>query len=108
MAASLPPFNEARSPADPARVDSSSALVRRLRPQIEAVIDRLRPGLLVDGGNVELIDVDDAGVVSVLFQGACATCPSQLATLRFVLEATLRTEVPAITQVLPVEPLATS
>jgi len=85
-------------------VDVVSAHVRRLRPQIETVLDRLRPGLLVDGGNVELVGVDDAGVVSVLFQGACVQCPSQLATLRFVLEATLRSEIPAITQVVPVEP----
>jgi Fe-S cluster biogenesis protein NfuA len=85
-------------------VDTTSALVRRLRPQIETVLDRLRPGLLVDGGNVELMGVDDAGVVSVMFQGACVSCPSQLATLRFVLEATLRSEIPAVTQVVPVEP----
>ena len=85
-------------------MELTSALVRRLRPQIETVLDRLRPGLLVDGGNVELVGVDDAGVVSVLFQGACVQCPSQLATLRFVLEATLRSEIPAITQVVPVEP----
>ena len=44
------------------------------------------------------------GVVSVLFQGTCVECPSQLATLRFVLEATLRKEIPEITQVVPVEP----
>jgi Fe-S cluster biogenesis protein NfuA len=83
---------------------TASAMVRRLRPQIEMVLDRLRPGLLVDGGNVELVGVDDAGVVSVLFQGACVACPSQLTTLRFVIEATLRAEVPAVTQVVPVEP----
>jgi hypothetical protein len=52
----------------------------------------LRPGLLADGGNVELVGVDGAGVVSVLFQGACIQCPAQLATLRFVIEATLRKE----------------
>jgi len=85
-------------------VEVASSLVRRLRPQVEAVLDRLRPGLLADGGNVELIGVDDAGVVSVVFQGACATCPSQLATLRFVVEATLRSELAAVTQVVPVEP----
>lgn len=87
-------------------MEPTSALVRRLRPQVEAVIDRLRPGLLVDGGNVELVDVDATGVVSVMFQGACATCPAQLATLRFAIEATLRSECPAVTQVVPVEPRA--
>jgi Fe-S cluster biogenesis protein NfuA len=82
----------------------TSTLVRRLRPQVEAALDRLRPALLVDGGNVELVGIDDAGVASVLFQGACATCPAQLATLRFVLAPALANEVPAITQVVPVAP----
>ncbi|MDJ0867808.1 MAG: NifU family protein [Myxococcota bacterium] len=76
---------------------------KRLRGQVERVLDRLRPGLLADGGNVELVGVND-GVVSVLFQGACVTCPAQLATLRFVIEATLRKEVPSVERVIPVEP----
>ena len=41
---------------------------------------------------------------SVQFQGACARCPGQLGTLRFGIEAALRREVPAVTQVVPVEP----
>ena len=75
--------------------------VRRLRGQVESVLDRLRPGLVLDGGNVELAGVDADGAVTLLFQGACASCPAQLATLRLVLEPTLRREVPAITQVVP-------
>jgi len=87
-------------------MDGDPELLRRLRQQVEAALDRLRPGLLVDGGNVELVGVDAAGVVSVLFQGACVSCPAQQATLRFVLEATLRKEIPVIAQVVPVEPRA--
>lgn len=86
-------------------MNADEELARRLRTQVEAVVDRLRPGLLADGGNLELIGVDGAGVVSVLFQGACIRCPAQLATLRFVIEATLRKEIPAISQVVPVEPV---
>jgi Fe-S cluster biogenesis protein NfuA len=78
--------------------------VRRLRLQVEDVIDRLRPGLALDGGNVELASIDEDGAVSLLFQGACARCPAQLATLRLVIEPTLRREVPAVTQVIPAEP----
>lgn len=77
---------------------------RRLRGEVECVLDRLRPALVLDGGNVELVGVDEGGAVSVLFQGACATCPAQLATLRFVIEPTLRRELPGVTQVVPVEP----
>lgn len=75
--------------------------VRRLRMQVEAVIDRLRPGLALDGGNVELAGVDEDGAVSLLFQGACASCPAQLATLRLVIEPTLRREVPGVSEVVP-------
>jgi Fe-S cluster biogenesis protein NfuA len=75
--------------------------VRRLRVQVEAVIDRLRPGLALDGGNVELAGVDEDGAVSLHFQGACASCPAQLATLRLVIEPTLRREVPGVTEVVP-------
>jgi len=78
--------------------------VRRLRMQVEGVIDRLRPGLVLDGGNVELASVDEEGAVSLLFQGSCATCPAQLATLRLVIEPTLRREIPAVTQVVPANP----
>lgn len=88
-------------------MDANAELTRRLRTQVEAVVDRLRPGLLADGGNVELVGVDASGVVSVLFQGACIQCPAQLATLRFVIEATLRKEIPAISQVVPVEFVST-
>jgi Fe-S cluster biogenesis protein NfuA len=110
MGASLPfasaALNEAREPADATGMDDNTEFAQRLRAQVESVVDRLRPGLLVDGGNVELVGVDANGAVSVLFQGACARCPSQLATLRFVIEATLRREIPAVTQVVPVEPRA--
>lgn len=87
-------------------MDADAELARRLRTQVEAVIDRLRPGLLADGGNVELVGVDGSGVVSVLFQGACVQCPAQQATLRFVIESTLRKEIPAISQVVPALPVS--
>jgi Fe-S cluster biogenesis protein NfuA len=99
-------LNDRGGTADAQRMDGNTEFAQRLRAQVESVIDRLRPGLLVDGGNVELVGVNVNGVVSLLFQGACARCPSQLATLRFVIEATLRREIPAVTQVVPVEPQA--
>lgn len=77
------------------------AWVRRLRVQVEGVLDRLRPGLALDGGNVEIASVDEEGAVSLLFQGACARCPAQLATLRLVIEPALRREVPSVSQVVP-------
>jgi Fe-S cluster biogenesis protein NfuA len=82
----------------------ASEIEQRLRKQVEFVLDRLRPGLIEDGGNVELVGVNEEGVVRILFQGACATCPAQVATLQLVIEATLRAEVPAVATVVPVAP----
>jgi Fe-S cluster biogenesis protein NfuA len=82
----------------------ASEIEQRLREQVEFVLDRLRPGLIEDGGNVELVGVNEEGVVRILFQGACATCPAQAATLQHVIEAALRGEVPAVATVVPVAP----
>jgi len=76
-----------------------SALERALRQRVEAALDLLRPALVADGGNVELLEVDEDGTVHLQLQGACATCPAQLATLRVALEPTLREEVPGVTHV---------
>jgi len=79
-----------------------SALAKPLRDRVETVLDRLRPALLADGGSVELVDVDDDGTVRVSFEGACAGCPAQLATLRLGLEPVLRAEVPGLGSVVAV------
>ena len=67
------------------------------------MLDRLRPRLIVaDGGNVELVDVEADGTVRVQFQGACVSCPAQVATLRVAIEAPLRKALPAVTSVIQV------
>jgi Fe-S cluster biogenesis protein NfuA len=70
--------------------------------EVEKVLDRLRPGLIADGGNVELIGVEADGTVRVSLQGACATCPAQTATLRVGLEEPLLKAFPGLTAVIPV------
>ena len=72
------------------------------REDVEAVLDRLRPGLIADGGNVELIDIEADGTVRVSLQGACADCPAQATTLRFGLEEPLRKALPTVSKVIPV------
>jgi len=74
----------------------------RLYAQVEAVLDRLRPALVADGGNVELVGVDDDGTVRIALGGACASCPAQLATLRLALEPALRAALPVLTAVVAV------
>ncbi len=73
-----------------------------LHARVEAALDRLRPALVADGGNVELVAVDDDGTVRLALGGACATCPAQLATLRLAVEPALRAAVPAVKAVVAV------
>lgn len=73
-----------------------------LKDQIEAVLDEVRPTLLADGGNVELVDVTDDGVVSVKLVGACSTCPMATVTLKMGIERALMDKIPSITEVVQV------
>ena len=67
-----------------------------LREAVELELDRLRPALVADGGNVELLGIDADGTVRVTFQGQCATCPAQQATLRVGIEKPLLDAVPGL------------
>ena len=69
---------------------------------VEAVLDGLRPALIADGGNVELLGIDADGTVRISFQGQCATCPAQQATLRLGLEEPLLEAVPGLTSVIAI------
>ena len=73
-----------------------TALPAQLRDRVERALDRIRPALVADGGNVELLGIGDDGTVRVLLQGNCARCPAQVATLRFAIEAPLRRLLPQI------------
>lgn len=66
------------------------------RAAVEACLDTLRPALVADGGNVELLAIDHDGTVRLDLQGACATCPAKLATLRVAIEPTLKKSFPGI------------
>lgn len=74
-----------------------------MREKVEAVLDRIRPGLQMDGGDVELVDVDeDTGVVKVALTGACGHCPMSIMTLKMGIERAIRQEVPEVTEVVAV------
>ena len=68
---------------------------------VDTVLDTIRPALMADGGNVELVDVQD-GIVKLHLQGACAGCPMSQMTLRMGIERELRKQLPDIQQVLSV------
>jgi Fe-S cluster biogenesis protein NfuA len=69
---------------------------------VRAALDAIRPGLIADGGNVELVDVEETGTVVVELQGTCRECPAQANTLRSVIEARLRRVFPGVTGVVAV------
>ena len=66
-----------------------------MRDEVEAVLDTLRPALMADGGNVELVDVDD-GVVKLRLVGACSSCSSSTMTLKMGIERALKKAIPMV------------
>ena len=73
-----------------------------LKEKVEEALSKVRPSLQADGGDVQLIDVDEDGVVKVKLQGACAGCPMSQMTLKMGIEKTLKQNVPEIEKVVTV------
>ncbi len=69
---------------------------------LKVVLDAVRPSLQADGGDCELVGVDDAGVVSLELTGACAGCSLSDVTLSQGIERVLKDNVPGVTRVLAV------
>ena len=67
--------------------------------KVQAVIDKIRPMLVQDGGDIELVDVDDNGVVKVRLVGACAGCAMSQITLKQGIEKVLINEIPEVKKV---------
>lgn len=65
---------------------------------VETVLDSLRPYLMADGGNVEVVELDGP-IVRLRLQGACGSCPSSQMTLKMGIERKLREEIPEIAEV---------
>jgi len=70
-----------------------------LREEIEEVINEIRPRLRADGGDIELVDVDDEGVVKVKLKGACAGCPMSQMTIQWGVERYLKKKIPEVKRV---------
>jgi Fe-S cluster biogenesis protein NfuA len=75
-----------------------AAILELNRENIETVLDELRPYLMADGGNVELVDIEGP-VVKVRLQGACGSCPSSTMTLKMGIERKLKDSIPEIAEV---------
>jgi Fe-S cluster biogenesis protein NfuA len=72
-----------------------------VRDQVEKIIAEIRPHLEADGGNIELIDVQD-GIVKVRLMGACGSCPMSQMTLKRGVEARLKAKIPEVKEVVAV------
>jgi len=74
-----------------------------VREKVEAVLEKVRPMLQADGGDVELVDVEeDAGIVKVRLTGACGGCPMATLTLKHGIEEALKEEVEGVKEVVAV------
>jgi len=73
-----------------------------LQEQVEKSLGSIRPSLQADGGDVEFVDVNDEGVVSVRLTGACRGCPMSTLTLKMGIERALRAQIPGIKSVVAV------
>ena len=70
-----------------------------MREKVEKALDKIRPMLMADGGNVELVDVTPDGVVKLKLTGTCGCCPMSQITLKNGVEKILKQEVPEVKEV---------
>ena len=73
-----------------------------MKDKVQEVLELIRPALQADGGDVELVDVSDDGIVSVRLTGACGSCPMSTMTLKMGIERTLRDKLPEVKEVVQV------
>ncbi len=73
-----------------------------MKAEVEKVLEMVRPGLQADGGDVELVEVTEEGVVKVRLKGACGSCPMSTMTLKMGIERTLKEKVAGVKEVVSV------
>jgi len=73
-----------------------------MREKVEKALDRVRPMLMADGGNVELVEVTADGIVKLKLTGTCGCCPMSQLTLKMGIERIIRQEVPEVKEVLAI------
>jgi Fe-S cluster biogenesis protein NfuA len=70
-----------------------------MKEKVQEALNLVRPALQADGGDVELIDVTEDGIVKVRLKGACGSCPMSTMTLKMGIERTLKEKVPGVKEV---------
>ncbi|MCQ9206698.1 MAG: NifU family protein [Omnitrophica bacterium] len=70
-----------------------------MKEKVEKALEEIRPNLMADGGNVELVDVTEDGIVKVRLTGACGHCPMSAQTLKMGIERKIKEKIPEIKSV---------
>ncbi len=73
-----------------------------MKEKVETALNKIRPSLRADGGDVELIEAGEDGVVKVKLTGACGSCPMSQMTLKMGIERILKEEIPEVKEVISV------
>jgi Fe-S cluster biogenesis protein NfuA len=73
-----------------------------MKDLVEKALEKVRPSLQADGGDVQLVDVTQDGIVKVRLRGACGSCPMSQMTLKMGIERMIKQEVPGIKEVVSV------
>lgn len=73
-----------------------------VRERVAAALERIRPAVQMDGGDVQLVDVSEDGVVTVQMMGACGGCPMSMLTLKAGIERIIKSQVPEVTEIVAV------
>jgi Fe-S cluster biogenesis protein NfuA len=76
--------------------------IEMLKEKVQRALEKVRPSLQADGGDVQLVDVDENGVVKVKLMGACGGCPMSQMTLKMGIEKVLKQNVPEVKSVVSV------
>jgi len=70
-----------------------------MKEQVQEIINEIRPNLQADGGDIELVDVTEDGIVKVRLRGACSGCPGAAMTLKMGVERVLKARIPEVKSV---------
>ncbi len=73
-----------------------------MREKVEKALEKIRPMLMADGGNVDLVDVNSDGVVRLKLTGTCGCCPMSQMTLKMGIERILKQEVPEVKEIISI------
>jgi Fe-S cluster biogenesis protein NfuA len=73
-----------------------------MKERVEKALEKIRPMLMADGGNVDLVDVSEDGIVKLRLTGTCGCCPMSQMTLKTGIERILKQEVPELKEVIAI------